>query len=216
LPTAAQRPQPLAAPPPTTGSRLRPPLAARGWFARVAPVLLLLCAWLGLAAQPTPNQVTEHQTKAAMLLKFLPYVKWPERAFATPTSPLRIAVIGTDPFGKALDETFKDKKFGARAIEIVRFKTVADIETCHILFAPQSEAARLDKLLEKLAGKPVLLIGESKDFAASGGAINFVLKDKRVAFEINQDAAKRAELELSSQLLKLAIPIKDAKKTEGQ
>lgn len=180
------------------------------------PLLLLLCAWIGLAAQPARNQVTEHQTKAAMLLKFLPYVKWPERAFPTPTSPLRIAVVGDDPFGKTLDETFKDKKFGSRPIEIVRFKTIAEVETCHVLFAPESEAPRLDKLLEKLVGKPVLLVGESKDFAANGGAINFVLKDKRVVFEINQDAAKRSELELSSHLLKLAIPVKDAKKAEGE
>lgn len=185
-------------------------------MARLTPLLLLVLAWLGLAAQPSRNQVTEHQTKAAMLLKFLPYVKWPERAFPTPTSPLRIAVVGTDPFGKALDETFKDKKFGSRTIEIVRFKSVAEIEDCHILFAPDSEAPRLDKLLAKLSGKPVLLVGESKDFAAKGGVVNFVLKDKRVAFEINQDAAKRAELELSSQLLKLAIPVKDAKQAEGK
>ncbi|MBL8802610.1 MAG: YfiR family protein [Planctomycetes bacterium] len=179
-------------------------------------MLLLVCAWLGLGAQPTRSQVTEHQTKAAMLLKFLPYVKWPERAFATPTSPLRIAVVGTDPFGKALDETFKDKKFGERPIEVVRFKGVAEVEACHVLFAPESEAPRLDKLLEKLTGKPVLLIGESKGFAANGGVINFVLKDKRVTFEINQDAAKRAEIELSSQLLQLATKVKDAKQAEGK
>ncbi len=149
-----------------------------------------------------------------MLLKFLSYVKWPERAFESPTAPLRVAVVGADPFGRALDDTFKDKRFGARGIELVRFKSVNEIERCHVLFAPASESSRLERILEQVRGRPVLLVGESKDFAAAGGCINFQLVDKKIAFEINPDAAKRAELELSSQLLKLAKIVKYDKSAE--
>lgn len=146
-----------------------------------------------------------------MLLKFLSYVKWPESAFDSPASPLRIAVVGADPFGRLLDDTFKDKKMGSRAVEIVRFKGVAEIERCHVLFTPEAEAPRLERILELTKGRPVLHVGESKGFAASGGCINFQLVDKKIGFEINTEAAKRAELELSSQLLKLAKIVKDAK-----
>jgi hypothetical protein len=173
-------------------------------------VLLLLVCFGGAGAN-NPPQISEHAAKAAMLLKFLGYVKFPERAFTGPTSPLKIAVVGADPFGRGLDETFKAKRFGAREIEIQRFKSVAELEPCHVLFVPEAEAARFERILEFCKGRPLLLVGESKDLAAAGACINFTINDKKIAFEINTDACKRAELELSSQLLKLAKIVKDAK-----
>jgi len=145
------------------------------------------------------------------MLKFLSYVKWPEAAFENASAPVRIAVVGTDPFGQVLDSTFKDKKLGARPIQIVRFKSVEELERCHVLFTPQAEAPRLERILQRTRGWAVLHIGESAGFATSGGCINFQLIDKKIGFEINADAAKRAQLELSSQLLKLAKIVKDGK-----
>jgi hypothetical protein len=173
--------------------------------------LIVLVGLGGAWANNTP-QISEHAAKAAMLLKFLGYVKFPERSFESPTSPLKIAVVGADPFGRGLDEAFKDKRFGARKIEIVRFKSVAELDRCHLLFVPEAEAARLDRILEFYGARPPLIVGESKDFAAAGASINFTINDKKIGFEINTDAAKRAELELSSQLLKLAKIVKDAKR----
>lgn len=172
-------------------------------------VLLTLFACISIAARD--GAVGEYAAKAAFISKFLGYVKWPESAFENAASPLRVAVLGADPFGKALDDTFKDKRFGTRAIEIVRFKSLGAIEPCHVLFVPNAEAPRLPKLLEELKGRSVLLIGESTDFAATGGCINFVLEDKKIRFELNPDATKRAELEVSSQLMQLAKRVRDAK-----
>lgn len=177
---------------------------SRPWLVRIALGLALL---LSLAAREP--QVSEHAAKAAMLLKFLSYVKWPDSAFESPASPLRVAVVGADPFGGVLDETFKDKKLGAHPVQIVRFKSAADIVACHVLFTPEAEAPRFARILEATSGKSVLHVGESKGFAAAGGCINFQLVDKRIGFEINAEAAKRAELELSSQLLKLAKIVKE-------
>ncbi len=211
LSSVAHRPRASAAPPSPTrelADRLTP---AR---VRLSHVFVALALLLSLGAATV--QVSEHAAKAAMLLKFLSYVKWPERAFESPGAPLRIAVVGADPFGRVLDETFKDKKLGSHAIEIVRFKSIAEIEHCHVLFAPQSESARVEQILAQVRGKPVLVVGESKGFAAAGGCINFQLADKKIGFEINPEAAKRAELELSSQLLKLAKIVKDEKSAEEE
>ncbi len=172
----------------------------------------MVLACLGGASATNTPQISEHAAKAAMLLKFLGYVKFPESSFESPTSPLKIAVVGADPFGRGLDDAFKGKRFGAREIEIVRFKSVSELERCHVLFVPEAEAARLDRILEFYGRRPPLIVGESKDFAAAGASINFTINDKKIGFEINTDAAKRAELELSSQLLKLAKIVKDAKR----
>ncbi len=206
LSPASHRPPAGVAPPPESREHAGSFARTRAWLSAVFVAIAVL-----LTAAAAPVQVSEHAAKAAMLLKFLSYVKWPESAFETPTSVLRIAVVGVDPFGRVLDETFKDKKIGAHPVEIVRFKSVSEIEDCHLLFAPDSESSRVERIVEKIRGKPVLLVGESKGFAAAGGCINFQVVDKKISFEINPDAAKRAELELSSQLLKLAKIVKDDK-----
>jgi hypothetical protein len=42
------------------------------------------------------------------------------------------------------------------------------------------------------------------DFARRGGIINFILEDDKVRFEINVEAAKQADINISSRLLTLA------------
>jgi hypothetical protein len=65
---------------------------------------------------------------------------------------------------------------------------------------------------------PVLTIGEIPGFAKRGGIINLVLEDNKVHFEVNVEAAKEADLNISSRLLALARivqePAADGRKTE--
>jgi len=178
---------------------------ARAWLALALVVLTL--GGVGSSAQPADS--TEYEVKAAFLFKFTTYVKWPDRAFEKPVSPIVVAVVGPDPFGRALDDAFKEKAVGSRKVQVARFKTSAELGACHLLFVASQEAPKLSKILEQLATKPVLVVGESDGFATKGGCINFVLEDKKMRFEINPDAAKRAEVEISSQLLKLARIVKE-------
>jgi uncharacterized protein DUF4154 len=46
-------------------------------------------------------------------------------------------------------------------------------------------------------------------FAARGGIVQFSLEEKQVHFEINLEAASRANLKISSRLLALARIMKD-------
>jgi hypothetical protein len=50
----------------------------------------------------------------------------------------------------------------------------------------------------------VLTIGDTEGYAEQGVMVNFYLEDNMVRIEINIDAARRAGLNISSQLLKLA------------
>ena len=81
--------------------------------------------------------------------------------------------------------------------------------SCQILFVSGSEQVDTAKILRLLDGASVLTVGEVEQFAERGGIINFKTEDNKIRFEINPDAAKRAKLELSSQLLKLALIVRD-------
>jgi hypothetical protein len=51
---------------------------------------------------------------------------------------------------------------------------------------------------------PILTVGETEHFIETGGIINFLMEDNKVRFEINDVAAKKSKLKISSQLLRLA------------
>jgi hypothetical protein len=158
--------------------------------------IALLAAGGGFAAPPT-----EYQLKAAFLLNFARYVEWPA-AKAAPGSPIRICVLGRDPFGTAL-AAVDGRQAQGRDVR-VRVLDAADSATdCHVVFIAESEEKRVPLLLRNLAGKGVLTVSDIDGFAEAGGAVGLVNEDDRVRFDINVGTLQRENLKASAQLLRL-------------
>ena len=60
------------------------------------------------------------------------------------------------------------------------------------------------KIFKKLEAWNVLTVSDIENFAQSGGIIGFINIEDKVRFEINVNAAERADLEISAKLLNLA------------
>ena len=146
----------------------------------------------------------EYDVKAGFLFNFTKFIQWPDDSFAEKSSPLVIGILGADPFGEKFDQALEKEKSGGRRLVVKRYKSVQDIETCHILFISAAERAHLPKVHEKLKDTSTVVTGETDDFNREGGVIRFFLEKGRVRFEINVSAARRKKLEISSQLLNLA------------
>src|SRR5579864_9332986 len=58
-------------------------------------------------------------------------------------------------------------------------------------------------------GSSILTVGESQGFAARGGIINLTVEGDTVHFEVNQTAAERARLKISSKVLSMAKIVKE-------
>jgi hypothetical protein len=169
---------------------------------------IALVAAVAAGAQDRP-QATEAEIKAAFLFNFAKFVEWPAGAFRDDRDEFRVGVLGRDPFGKALDDAFRDKQAGGRAVRLLRCESLKEAAACHVLFLAGGENDRLKEVLEAAKGRAVLLVGERPGFATEGGAFNFFIESNRVRFEINPDAAERAGLKVSSKLLKLARVVRD-------
>jgi len=172
-----------------------------------AVIALAIAAAMGLASVPVPvaaGSPTEHQVKAAFLYNFANFVEWPPAALGPAGTPLKVCVIGADPFGGVLDEAFRDQVVQGRKVQIVRGQTLEALGRCHILFLPQSEQGRWKDLVRELHGSPTLTVADGPPLARQGGIINFVIEAQRVRFEINPIAAEQCGLRISSKLLTLA------------
>ena len=157
-----------------------------------------------------PSASSEYLIKAGFIYNFANLVQWPQTAFAQPDSPIVIGILGEDPFGAVIDHALEGKKVNGRGFVIKRLKSASDLNECHILYVSSADITNPGEILHSLKGLPILTIGEMPGFAKRGGIINLVLDNERVRFEVNIDAAKQADLNISSRLLALATIIQPA------
>jgi hypothetical protein len=163
----------------------------------------------------------EYQVKAAFIYNFIKFVDWPKEKVPDSNTPLTIGIIGKDPFGSAFDPV-EDKDAKARKVLIKRFKTFEELKKagekdkslldreiesmrkCHLLFICSSEEKSVGEITNLVKDHSVLTVGDVKGFLEAGGVTNFIMEEQKVRFEINVTTAKRAKLQIRSQLLRLA------------
>ncbi len=144
----------------------------------------------------------ESRIKAAFLYNFAKFTVWPAAAFADAKAPLRLCVLGEDPFPGAL-AALEGRTVKNRPIVFSRLESTDSPEKCHLLFVSASEHGRLGTILESLRGMPVMVVGDTPHFARSGGTIRLKIVGNKVRFEINVRAAQHAKLKIDSRLLRL-------------
>jgi hypothetical protein len=155
------------------------------------------------AAKAAPALSREYLVKAALLYNFAKFTEWPDAAFADPAAPLRMCVLGRDPFGPALN-AIAGKPIAGRTVAISRLAGVDGITDCQVLFISRSERDRLDAILERLDGRPILTVADMPEFSRDSGIINLKIVAERIRFEVNVAVAEHAGLSFSSKLLVLA------------
>ena len=156
----------------------------------------------------TGSTTQEYDLKAAFLFNFARFVEWPADAFVSATTPIIIGVLGDDPFGPSLDALVQGETIRQRPLVVRRFRTVEQVDTCHILFVSASEASQMDHIAAALARRSVLTVGETKDFATQAGIIGFELSQRKLRLKVNLAAAADARLTISSKLLRQAQVIR--------
>ncbi|HEY9510894.1 MAG TPA: YfiR family protein [Verrucomicrobiae bacterium] len=167
--------------------------------------MLLLLLTVQSRSVAAPSQISrEYQLKAVFLFNFAQFTEWPTNTFATSNAPIVIGVMGIDPFGSVLDDTIRGETINGRKLVVERYRRVEEIGTCHILFISQSENRRVEQILDRLKGKPVLTVGDMDASVGRHVAIRFVEDNNRLQIHINPDAVAQSHLTLSSKLLRAA------------
>jgi YfiR/HmsC-like len=184
-------------------------LSSAGWLRSAAcAVGLAAAAAAGRAPAQAPGQTAaappEYQVKAVFLFHFAQFVTWPGRAFTDSAAPLVIGILGDDPFGPYLDEAVRGEAVEGHPLTVRRFSRLEEIAGCHILFVPRGEMGRLREVLQTLQGHSVLTVSDAEGFTSGGGMIRFLTDRSRIRLRINLEAARSADLTLSSKLLRPA------------
>jgi len=156
-----------------------------------------------LQAQTTPVS-NEYRVKAVFLYNFTQFVEWPATSFSSANAPFVIGILGDDPFGASIDETVANEKIGGHQLVVQRFRDVKDVKNCQILFINYADAERVKENLLLFTNHNTLTVGEAPNFVKTGGMIRFFTEKNKIRLQINPEAAKAAELTISSKLLRVS------------
>ncbi|MHB8285616.1 MAG: YfiR family protein [Caulobacteraceae bacterium] len=166
-------------------------------------------ALVGLAFAPAALgaervEGAQSQLMAAIVLNFARFADWPPARFTTPSAPIVLCADNADPFTASLS-TLDGQIVGARRLVVKRMAMEDFGAECHLAFVGPNRAspARLGVLEQQ----GVLVVGEGDDFAKSG-AIALVRVGREIRFEVNDGAARRSGVKLSSKLLRLALTVR--------
>lgn len=192
----------------------RPPARDRIGLRAVGLALALIClGWTSaVCAAPSESVGLEYRIKAAFLYNFIKFVEWPPASFAGDRAPFIIGILDeTTQCVSVVTEVLARKTTpSGRPIE-VRLLSGSDEQLfqCHLLFVSRTAKANWPDTLKKVAGRPVLLVGERDGFAQHGGMMNLLVNGDAVRCEVNLRRAQRASLKLSGRLVNVARLVRD-------
>ena len=143
--------------------------------------------------------VDERAMKAAYLYNFALFAQWP----TLPDANFQLCVLGNTPLDAEL-ERLQGKRVQNLPIAMRRIMPGDSLDGCQLLYVDEHNRKTLDSLIRRLGSLPVLTITDATGFADRGIMIEMRKQGQRIVFDVNLAAARRARLDFSARLLKLA------------
>lgn len=162
-------------------------------------ILIVLIAIL--LAAPAYTQTTIPKAQSLFIYNFSRLIEWPANYR---TGDFIIGILGTAEVASELEAYTKGKKVGAQNIQVIRYKTPAEIQQCHILFIPFVRTKQLPEVLSVLGSKSTLIITEKNGALDEGAAINFVIQEDKMKFELRAENANKHGIKFSAKLQEMS------------
>ncbi len=180
----------------------------KSYFTIVILCYLFLCVQWFNQVYAAPPKIKEYHLKARYIEGFTAFIQWPKSIFSNSDDPLRLCVLGDNPFGKALDilvrthNNRKNRQSHPRIIDYLRRGEETD--HCHLLYISKSEKSYVQQVLAQVKDQPILTISSLKSFAISGGMIQFYVSGNKVRFFIDPQTLRNEKLHADANLLRIA------------
>lgn len=146
------------------------------------------------------DSLPEYNLKTAYLYNFALLTEWPPLQFET---SFNVCIFGQDNFGPAIN-AMRGKAIDNRAIQIRHISESQQASQCHLVFIGKAGSVQTGRLMNELAGLAVLTVTDEVGQSEDGVMIRLYPENQRLIFDINIDVVKRANLTLSTKLLRLA------------
>lgn len=146
-------------------------------------------------------QDVDYKSYTLFLYNFMKYIEWPDKS-----GDFVIGVVGDSKVKTELMVLAEKKKVGGRNIVVKTISNIDDAMLCNMIYVPSEKTSTLRTLLEKIKGKPILVVGEREGLARKGAGISFVVDDDdALKFDINKSVLDSHSLKIANLLMQLGI-----------
>jgi hypothetical protein len=175
--------------------------------AGLAAACVLLAA-AAVAGQAPPEGPSDTDARASFLYNLALFAEWPAVESRVRT-PFTICTIGETPVASALGR-YAEHVIHGRPLDVRQVRESGEAEAlsgCEIAFMAERDTARLRAALARLAGQPIVTVGEAEGFLQAGGMLRIGSEEGRLRFDVELGPAERAGIKFSSRLLALAATV---------
>ena len=142
--------------------------------------------------------------KSSFIYNFAKSFQWPD----SNNDQFSIAILGENTsLLNYLNEMSSTKMIGTKKITVKKYNSISEITKPEILYILQDKSSSLADAVTKFKGKGTLLITEKQGSANAGAAINFVIENNNIKFELNKTSAGKAGLVVSSKIETMALKV---------
>jgi hypothetical protein len=150
------------------------------------------------------RQPEEAEVKAEYVERFTRFIEWPDKGESGAEAPFIIGVIGSTPVAHHLEHVARGRQIKGRDARVLRIRALDSVQRCDLVFIAGGEEVRLNEILARTSGRPILTVADTAGFGERGVLINLYRDGEYIRFEINRDAVQRSRLRFDVHLLKVA------------
>lgn len=147
------------------------------------------------------SQDMNYKSYTLFLYNFMKYIEWPDKS-----GDFVIGVMGDSKVRDELLILAAKKKVGGRTILVKTISNPEEILLCNMIYVPSGKTSMMKLIVEKVKGKPILIVGEREGLARRGAGISFVVDDGDVLkFDINKSVLDSHSLKVATILMQLGV-----------
>lgn len=162
----------------------------------------LFCTMVLAVAQPA-SAVDQASLEAAIVFNMLRFTEWPSEAAPTAGGALTLC-IETGTSSQAALKALQGQSIRNARLEIRELAGSVPPARCHALFLGGAGSLPSIALRRRAVEGPVLVIGDELAGTADAVGVRLAVEGGRVVFDVDLSAMRRAGLQISSQVLRLA------------
>jgi hypothetical protein len=123
------------------------------------------------------------------------------------TGNFTIEILGHKSVFDELTRLTAGKTVGGQPIVIKNLNSLEQVGRCQILFVGHWQSRLIGDIVKKTNNINTLIISESEGMLTQGSAINFVIRDNTIKFEINMGNARDKGLKIDPRIRELACKV---------
>lgn len=168
------------------------------------PTIAFLLLWLTTTTHQANAQTKNYRFQAIYILNFTKYIEWPKQN----NNKFVVGVLGSQYTSRTISRTLAGRKIvsNGNTIVVKRFPSISQIKDCDILFVSANSTNNIRRVIRKTTGYSTLIVTEKEGFIGKGSCINFVVKNRKMRYEINPPQINNFGLTVKNEkILTLAV-----------